>query len=191
MQKRVFIIHGWDGYPEEGWFLWLKTELEKSGFEVVIPAMPDSAKPTIDSWVSFLTQLVGEVDEQTYFVGHSIGCQAILRYLETLNKKVGGALFVAGWLMRLTGDLREEELAIARPWIEIPIDYQKVRDNCSKIMAIFSDNDEFVHLDNIKLFEEQLGAKIIIENNKSHFSGSDGITELQSALDAIFEIAEK
>ena len=21
MNKRVFIIHGWDGYPEEGWFL--------------------------------------------------------------------------------------------------------------------------------------------------------------------------
>ena len=27
--KRVFIIHGWDGYPEEGWFPWLKEELEK------------------------------------------------------------------------------------------------------------------------------------------------------------------
>jgi hypothetical protein len=27
--KRVFIIHGWEGYPEEGWFPWLKKELEK------------------------------------------------------------------------------------------------------------------------------------------------------------------
>ena len=26
--QRVFIIHGWDGYPEEGWFPWLKKELE-------------------------------------------------------------------------------------------------------------------------------------------------------------------
>ena len=27
--KRAFIIHGWDGYPAEGWFPWLKRELEK------------------------------------------------------------------------------------------------------------------------------------------------------------------
>ena len=34
MNKRVFIAHGWDGYPEEGWFPWLKKELETKGFEV-------------------------------------------------------------------------------------------------------------------------------------------------------------
>jgi esterase/lipase len=35
--KKVFIIHGWDGYPEEGWFPWLKKELEKKGFSVFVP----------------------------------------------------------------------------------------------------------------------------------------------------------
>ena len=29
--KKVFIIHGWEGYPEEGWFPWLKKELESRG----------------------------------------------------------------------------------------------------------------------------------------------------------------
>ena len=33
MKKRVFIVHGWDGYPEEVWFPWLKKELEAKGFE--------------------------------------------------------------------------------------------------------------------------------------------------------------
>ena len=33
-------------------------------------------------------------DENTYFVGHSIGCQAIMRYLESVDvKKIGGVLF--------------------------------------------------------------------------------------------------
>jgi len=190
MQKRVFIIHGWDGYPEEGWFPWLKIELEKLGFEVTIPAMPDSAKPAIEVWVSFLSKLVGDPNEQTYFVGHSIGCQAVLRYLDTLETKIGGAVLVAGWLMRLTGDLSDEEITIAKPWIENPIDYQKVSNICSKVTAIFSDNDEFVHLDNIKLFEERLGAKTVVEHAKSHFSGGDGITELPSALAAVLEMAK-
>jgi len=29
--KRVFIIHGWGGNPEEGWLPWLKKELEAKG----------------------------------------------------------------------------------------------------------------------------------------------------------------
>ena len=37
--KRVFIIHGWGGYPEEGWLPWLKKELEKNGFKVFVPAI--------------------------------------------------------------------------------------------------------------------------------------------------------
>lgn len=35
--KKAILIHGWEGYPEEGWRPWLKGELEKHGFEVIIP----------------------------------------------------------------------------------------------------------------------------------------------------------
>lgn len=79
MKKRVFLIHGWEGYPEEGWRLWLKKELEQRGFKVIMPAMPDTATPTMEKWVPFLTQIVGNPDEQTYFIGHSLGCITILR----------------------------------------------------------------------------------------------------------------
>jgi len=184
-KKRVFIIHGWDGYPDEGWFPWLKKELEAKDFEVTVPVMPDAAKPEIATWVSYLSKLVGKPDENTYFVGHSIGCQAVIRYLETLDTKVGGAVFVAGWLMRLTGDLSEEEVLIAKPWIETPINYQKVKNNCRQVAAIFSDNDDFVHLDNIKLFESNLNASTVLEHKKGHYSGGDGITELPAALEKL------
>ena len=82
MQKRVFIIHGWDGYPDEGWFPWLRKELELVGFEIVILSMPNPVAPEIGSWVKCLKDGVGEINENTFFVGHSIGCQTIIRYLE-------------------------------------------------------------------------------------------------------------
>ena len=63
MQKRVFIIHGWEGYPEEAWFPWLKKELETRGFEVFVPSMPDSGNPKIEVWVPFLKNLVGKCDK--------------------------------------------------------------------------------------------------------------------------------
>lgn len=102
MHKRVFIIHGWDGYPEEGWFPWLKKELEAKSFTVFVPQLPKPDEPRIDNWVPELRKVVGNPDEQTYFVGHSMGCQTIARYLETLPEgvKVGGAVFVAGFFKR-------------------------------------------------------------------------------------------
>ena len=48
MSKRVFVIHGWGGYPEEGWKPWLKKELEKRGFTVFVPAMPDTEHPKMN-----------------------------------------------------------------------------------------------------------------------------------------------
>lgn len=195
MKKRVFIIHGWGGNPEEGWFPWLKKELEAKGFEVRVPAMPDTENPEIETWVSYLAKSVGMPDENTYFVGHSIGCQTILRYLDSLpeDAKVGGVVLVAGWVSLTPMATRtEEEKEIVMPWYKNPIDLQKVKKQSKKITAIFSDNDPFVPLkENSETYKNELGAKIIIENNKGHFSGSDGITELPSALNAVLEISMK
>ncbi|TSD01173.1 MAG: hypothetical protein Athens071425_477 [Parcubacteria group bacterium Athens0714_25] len=186
MQKRVFIIHGWDGYPEEGWFPWLKKELEQRGFEVFVPAMPNPSEPKIEEWIPFIASIVGESDENTYFVGHSIGCQAIIRYLQTLpdGAKIGGAVFVAGWY-NLRNLKTDEEKIIAGPWVNEPRNDKKIREVVNKAVAIFSDNDPFVIPENQESWKERVGAKIIIEHNKGHFSGSDNVTELSSALNSI------
>ena len=90
MNRRVFIVHGWGGNPKEGWFPWLRNELEKRNFEVSVPEMPDTNHPLIGSWVRTLAEVVGTPDSETYFVGHSIGCQTIFRYLETIGQSAGG-----------------------------------------------------------------------------------------------------
>jgi len=189
-KQRVFIIHGWDGYPEEGWLPWLKAELEKRHFTVMVPAMPTPSRPIIGEWIPFISKLVGSPDKNTFFVGHSIGCQAIIRYLQTLEPgtKIGGAVFVAGWY-----DLRnletEEERLVVRPWLNEPRDDDKIKKAVGKAIAIFSDNDPYVISENQKSWKEKVNAKIIVEHGKGHLGGGDGIIELPSALEAILEIA--
>jgi predicted alpha/beta hydrolase family esterase len=193
-QKRVFIIHGWDGYPEEGIFPWLKKELQGKDFAVFNPLMPEPLKPQIDAWVSFLRQQIGVPDKDTILFGHSIGAQTILRYLESLkeNESIGGAVFLAGWV-HLTDKAYEtdEDPAIAKPWLETPLNWAKIKSHSDKFIAIFSDDDPLVPISDAKIFERELGAKIIIEKKKAHFSGSSGIQELSSALEAIMEITEE
>ncbi|MDO8601944.1 MAG: alpha/beta fold hydrolase [bacterium] len=191
--KQVFIVHGWDGSPEEGWFPWLKAELEKRGFSVQVPAMPSPSEPRPETWVPYLASAVGKPDVNTYFVGHSIGCQTIMRYLETLpaGVRVGGAVFVAGWL-KLTDSLSDLEKKIAQPWLTTPIDFKKIRSILPRTSAIFSPTDTWVIPENEQLFKDNFGAQIVrvaCPGGNGHFSGSDGVTELPEALAAILRIA--
>ncbi|MBI2062231.1 MAG: serine hydrolase family protein [Candidatus Yanofskybacteria bacterium] len=190
--KRVFIIHGWDGYPEENWFPWLKRELEAKGFEVFVPQLPDAENPKIEKWVPAVANVIGSVNEDTYFVGHSIGCQTIARFLENQSEDVqaGGAIFVAGFFKRLTNMEDEEVKETADSWFNSPIDFSKVKKRLIKSVAIFSDDDEYVPLDNVDYFRDKLGSKIIIEHNKGHFNTKAGVTELPVVLEELLKMSE-
>lgn len=188
--KRIFIIHGWGGYPTEGWFPWLKAELEQKGFQVFVPELPDTDHPKIENWIPALTSAVGTPDSETFFVGHSMGCQVIARYLETLPEttQAGGAVFFAGFFKRLTGFDDTNELIIWNTWCSAPLDFAKVKAHLPKSIAIFSDNDPFVPADNQADFKNKLGSKIIVEHSMGHFSASDGIKQLPRALSAVLEL---
>lgn len=189
--KKVFIIHGWDGSPEEPMLKWLATELSKLGFEVQVPAMPNPEEPKIETWVPFLQNLVGNPDENTFFIGHSIGCQAILRFLETLPDgiRIGGAVFIAGWY-NVRNLETEEEWQIVGPWVHTPRNDEKIRKAVNKAIVILSDNDPFVALENQDAWKEKVGAKIVMEHLKGHFNENAGVTTLPSALEAFLELSK-
>ncbi|MDD4931001.1 MAG: alpha/beta hydrolase [Candidatus Colwellbacteria bacterium] len=191
MQKIIHIIHGWSSHPKDGWFPWLKNELEERGFVVSIPELPDARDPKIDEWVSALGEAVGTPGENTYFVGHSLGCQAIVRYLESLPEdvKIGGAVFVAGFLKDISDHTKSvSKRRVRDEWMTRPIDLKKTKRHFDRSVAIFSDDDPFVSLDNQDKYKEELGSEIIIEHNKGHISGKMGTFELPSALEAIIKI---
>jgi len=191
MTKRVIIVHRWDGEPDGDWYPWLREELEAKGFKVTVPAMPDTSEPKIDAWVSHLKKIVGQPDEDTYFIGHSIGCQTIMRYLETSNAKIGGMIFVAGWLfLRNLENVEVEE--IARPWLTTPINFPRVKERTNKITVFLSSNDPFdCSRENEIDFKETLGARVFMEVNMGHFTGDDGVSKIPVVLKELLRMAEK
>ncbi len=190
--KKVIIAHGWDGSPEEPMLKWTRQEMEKRGFEVIAPLMPHPENPTIEDWVGCLAESSGQIDEDTIFVGHSVGCQTVLRYLERLgeNTKIRGVVLVAPWFILTLENLDEgESPEIAKPWMETPIDFEKVLSHTHNFIGIFSDNDPYVPLEqNKSLQEKNLKAKTIVLRGKGHFTESDEITELPEILEAIENI---
>ena len=189
MKKRAFLIHGWEGYPEEGWRPWLKNELKSSGFEVFIPAMPDTDNPKMDEWINHLTKIVERPTPNDFFVGHSLGCITILRYLETLkeNEKIGGAVLVAGFGHDLDYSGYNGELS---SFFKTPVSWEKIKKHCRQFVTIMSDDDPYVPLEHGDIFKEKLGAKLVVEHHMKHFSGDDGIDVLPSAKEAVLLISK-
>lgn len=189
--KRVFIIHGWEGKPLDGWYPWIKNELQKRGFQVNIPAMPDTENPTYDKWIPTLRKVAGAVSENDYFIGHSVGCITILRFIENLNvgEKVGGAVLVAGFGHDLEYPDYKGELS---SFFQTLVNWDKIKNHCSKFVAIHSDNDQWVPIKHNQLFVDKLNAKGVVEHNKYHFSGNDTVPTLKlpSALNAFLKISQ-
>ncbi len=183
MTKRLFIIHGWGSNPKMNWYPWLKKELVKKGFEVFVPEMPNTSEPEINAWVSHLKNVVGRLDEDTYFIGHSIGCQTIMRFLEKENYdgKIGKIIFVAGWFK--LDNLEDEEVKIADPWLNTPINFKKIINKISNLTVFLSSNEPYNYVnENKMIFEEKLSAKVIVLKNKGHFTEEDGVAELPEVL---------
>lgn len=182
--KRIFIVHGWDFNPKMNWYPSLKKELEKKGGVVIVPRMPNTAEPNIEKWVAHLKNVVGTLDEQTYFVGHSIGCQTIMRFLEKENykSKIKKIVFVAGWFE--LDNLEDEKVKkIAKPWLETPINFNKIKPKLEKLTVFLSSNDPYNRLgENETLFKEKLGAIVIVLKDKGHFTENDGVKEMKEVL---------
>ena len=190
--NKIYMVHCWDGTKDNGWYPWLDKKISNRDNKAIRFNMPNTANPKIQEWVLELDKQVDGLDENTYFVGHSIGCQTIMRYLENKDvKKIGGILFVAPWLDLLPEAVSDEEsFNTAKPWIDTIINFEKIKKMTDKITCIFSDNDYFVSLEQEKIFKEQLNSKTIIVNGKGHISADDGVNKLDVIYNSLVEMLE-
>ena len=182
--RRVFLVHGWEGTPNNHWFPWLTWELKARGFEVNALTMPHADAPKVSEWVATIKDAVGRSNADTYFVGHSLGCVAVVRYIVQLPKtaRVGGCVFVAGFLSSL--GIPEVE-----DFVSTPLDIEKVKSHCPKFVTIFSDNDSYISMEKSLEFSKALGAKAILERGKGHLTKREGVEALSSVYKSVLDMS--
>ncbi len=180
---KVIIAHGWTGHPEYVWYPHTKRELEAKGFEVVVPAFPDTNAPELTTWLPTLTAAVGEPEADLILVGHSLGCALILRYLESLTDgvQIAGVIFVAGFTDHMGHDPMQN-------FFQTPIDFAKIKARVRHFTFIHSDNDPYVATHYAEQLQQQLGGEVILKSGVGHFSTSpEGVIceELPEVIESV------
>ncbi len=186
--KKIYIFPRYSGNENSDWYIRLQTELRNcnSNLEIIPMSFPNWDKPDIDNFLEFIVSVIPEndINSDTYFIGHSIGCKAALLFLNALQiknigLKIGGLMCVAGWW---TIDKPWLQL---KPWINYSIEFKNIKKICShNILCLLSDNDPFTSdfNSNMQAWKNLLDAKIVIVPKAKHFNQNDGFEEIKTEL---------
>ncbi len=168
--KNAIILHGWGNGSQDNWFSWLKAELEKIGWKVWVPDLPETSRPDVSNWDPYI--LNGwDINKDTVLIGHSAGSVEVLSILNQIDTKIKKAILVAGFTDMIKEETMEDEL---KGLFRKPFNWQKVSKNVGKIILVHSDDDPYVLLKHGRILKEKLNAKLMIKKGHKHFSVSTG-----------------
>ncbi len=179
--KHAFIFHGTGGYPEENWFPWMKSELDKKGYTTKVPQFPTPEAQTPETWMSTFKQYEDLLNEDTILIGHSLGGTFLLHVLEKYDKRVTSAHFIATPI----GIMPIKNIKTDKPFLEKSFDWEKIKSRTSHFSVFHSDNDPYVGLENGKQLAQNLGVKLTFIKNAGHFNKAAGYLEFKELLKTI------
>ena len=177
MTKQALILHAWYENPENNWYPWIKTELEKLGYTVFIPNLPtmQTDLPDMQQQLNFIEQTV-TIDNKTIVVGHSIGCLLTMRLAEKYS--YDKMFLVAGW------DFNELSVEHRLFW-KTPINHTMIKQHIKKIFVISSDNDPYTTAFTAEEMSKRLGGKFILVKDAGHFTEKFDVTSIPQLLENI------
>ena len=178
---KAILVHGTYGFPENNWFPWLKNELQKIGYEVIIPKFPTPQEQNLAQWMQVLEPHFKEFDEQTILIGHSLGCAFLLSVLEKLEKPVKAVFLVAGFIKQL-GNPKFDP--INKTFLQKNFDFKKIKDNSEYFFVYGSENDEYVPTEQVLRLAKSLETSVISIPEAGHFM-SKSFSQLLSDVEEI------
>jgi predicted alpha/beta hydrolase family esterase len=181
--KKVFLIHGFEGTPNGGWRPYLMRELEKQDVYACSLSMPSPEAPKLDEWLEEIKRHIDRnQNDYVYLVGHSLGGTAILRYLEKYTSpNLKGVIIASAPCHQNANEKIRDFLSSDFEWI-------KMKNKVSKVIVIHGDNDPLVPISDAQEISQELGGELILIPDGKHLNGSAGFIELPEVLSALIEI---
>jgi hypothetical protein len=181
--KNALILHGAGNNSQGNWFPWLKSKLEKRGYKVWSPDLPNSDEPNQELWLkTIFSNNKWQFNEESVVIGHSAGATLILRILEKLPQgaQIKKAVLVAGVVQLGT---KPEFFPYKRSLVEKPFNWQKIKKSTRELYFIHSDNDPYLcGADQGNIMQEHLGGKLIVKPGEGHFNLEKGQQYKQFSL---------
>jgi uncharacterized protein len=161
---RAILIHGNGGStPNDNWFPYVKTELEKMGVKVDAPQFPDSILARASYWLPYLKDVL-KPDDKTIIIGHSSGAIAAMKYAET-NPLLGSVL-VGAYHTDL--GMKNEKIS---GYFDTPWDWDAIKKNQKWIIQFAGVKDPWIPISEARYVHERLNTEYYELSDEGHFGG--------------------
>lgn len=179
--KHVYIVHGYGATPANHWFGWLQEQLAADGITADILEMPAPLSPNLQEWLEHLSSKAKLLNQDTYFVAHSLGCVSLLKYLLSAKPQepLGGLVLVSGFTKPLPG------LPMLDEFTQDQTDYSEAAALAPRRAVIASRDDAIVPVALSKELAQIIHADFHEVEHGGHFLDSDGFTTLPIAYDVL------
>lgn len=182
MKPRIIFIHGnQTEHWSYGWAAWLKTELDKLGYETFFETMPDSIIARAEYWLPFLKDYV-KAGENDVLVGWSSGAVAAMRYAE--SNRIKGSVLISPCYTDLGDDMEKQSGYYEKPW-----QWEKIKTNQRKSALIWGDDDPYIPQAEFDHIAEQLNPTQIKIKGGKHFIERKEFLELLQYIREMYDRA--
>lgn len=180
-------MHGSYGSPDENWFRWLESELNKVGEEVILKQFPVdnwdevvkigyeniskySPQESLSSWEDFFVKNIYPLikDEKFNFIGHSIAPIFMLHMLSKYDLKINKAVFVSPFFSIPDKPEVWQFYPVNKTFYTHNFDFERIKNKIDTSYVVYGDNDPYVPATESPLFAEKLSSKITVIPNGRH-----------------------
>lgn len=181
--KSVLLIHGFNGIPKI--FEYFKEELEKQGYNVIIPNFPVREEITVDGYFVILDRYKDIFNEQLTVVAHSIGNSMFVKYISKNQYKVGRYISLAGFSKDFFNDGKDVLNEKVRLTILTDKELNDVKKLIEKKYSVYSDSDHLVPFDLLKQYGKDIDSVSIPMKDIGHMGKKSGLEKLPEVVNII------
>lgn len=177
--NKVYLIHGYGGWPNGAWRTGVIKTLEQREVYACALPMPSSDNLILNDWIEEIARIVKrDKNDKVFLVGHSLGSTTILRFLEKHNLNVEGVILVSCLIKPV------ENKAVGS-FVSENFDIEKIKYKSKSFVVIHGKNDSRVPFAQGKELASILGCELIGIEKGGHLTGSEGWKELPQVIQAL------
>lgn len=183
--KKAILLHGWEGRWYNHWFPWLQEKLEKRGFEIYSPDLPNTKTPNLREQIDSVSDFVQTMCAWDIIIWHSLWWTLAMNLIHKFNLSWIKAILVWPTYQGYNSDnekkYSEESHKLLQAYTSENIDTKEM---WNQYIICLSEDDKSIDLEKAEeyycMFED---VEFLEFPNSGHFTKSDGVTQIPEILE--------
>ncbi|MDP2641601.1 MAG: alpha/beta hydrolase [Candidatus Yanofskybacteria bacterium] len=178
MKAQILICHAYNTLPTENWYLWLEKILCSRGYDAKVLELPNPSAPSEKEWIKCIKQ--AHTTNPVILIGHSLGCRAILTYINQYSIPTKRVILVA---CPMFWDGIIETRPPLKAYVEgmLPLNFENIKKLVDRFDIFHDTTDHILSMRNAEYLKETLGDKVTlhVSSTYDHFDVPE-IPELEA-----------